>query len=429
MNAQKFQDWLIGAVAALKFGELDDPAIDVCIDGLERIEAMIRRPPRVAVAGLSRSGKTSVAMLLSGASLLSTSVVRTAKLPVTYRYGLPVRISAVTECGSYVVEEDRLPDHLHVLALEANLGAEPLKDFEIVETPFSEELAGVIRTADITIWCTRARRAWTGNERELWAGLPDRHRRFGLLVATRTSEDDLLAPAALTLEDELRQSSAGQFRDVLEVSLESPDPGPESFHMPGDPLAEGGARNLRARVAEFVTAVRNRRAVKAVRIARRLARLTFHNMASQELRPAAAQQLDDWVLRSSSLMERYDTGVTGMFDTLKSLILEFSSFTKGLQTAAEAGVRHPKPSAGAARPQRRLTQSRRMLEFMVADLTALLRLELAARDPVRPEKTHQYRQARAILLGLADIDAEFQALDHLVRENERERQSESRGAA
>ncbi len=72
-----------------------DQALAVCAAGLARMEAVLTRPPRVAILGEVNSGKTSVADLLLGVGLLPSSVVANTRLPVLIRYAETTTLHAI----------------------------------------------------------------------------------------------------------------------------------------------------------------------------------------------------------------------------------------------------------------------------------------------------------------------------------------------
>src|SRR5262245_32589969 len=87
------------ARSQLAAAKLPDKAVTYCIDGLERMERVLARAPRVAILGEVNSGKTSIADLLLGAGLLPTSVVANTQVPVLIRYADSTTLFAVTQDG------------------------------------------------------------------------------------------------------------------------------------------------------------------------------------------------------------------------------------------------------------------------------------------------------------------------------------------
>ena len=131
-----------------------------------------------------------------------------------------------------------------------------------------------------------ATRAWTESERAFWSALPPRSRRNALLVATHK---DALEDAgdATKIEWRLRAAAGDMFRDIMLVS--ATDAG-KSRRTNGRP-SDASAITLLGQVRVWAAEIRDRRARKAERIVRRIARLTFHQLARAPLKSAEAKSL------------------------------------------------------------------------------------------------------------------------------------------
>ncbi len=398
--------------------KLPDKAVRYCIAGLERMERVLARAPRVAILGEVNSGKTSVADLLLGAGLLPTSVVANTQVPVLIRYADALSVFAITQNGRHRLTDygpDALPSGLELRAVEIGLPSDRLLNFQILDTPSLSDAAEVAKDGEILIWCTVATRAWTESERAVWSGLPQRCWRNGLLVAThKDALQDVLD--VMKIEQRLRVVTAPMFRDVLLVS--AADAAQQG--STGDSFArDGGAGALIEHVEALADEITERRAHKAEKIIRRLARLTFHHLAAAELKTEAANQLKDWEARSAKLLDDLGHGSISLAAVIESLLREFAA---AVEQARPGAVRHQTSSRavvssgsqGAVGWPLRAAAGQRFARLLAADLTALLRIELAHWGLREPAKDVDYRMARSALVSLADLGGAFDALGQIL---------------
>lgn len=228
---------------------------------LERIEARLSNPPRIAVLGEMNCGKSTFANRLIGDSLLSTDLIRNTRAPVMVRRSDAARVHLRRPNG------DRLPltsgniSHISLDTgdlIEVCVPFDRLASFEVIDTPavgFDE--AGIARAvtlarlAHVTVWCTLATQAWRASEVAFWSAVRARVKRPSVLVVTQT---DVLDAAD---RDKVRQ------RLVREA-------GP----MFGSIAMTGDAASTRATIAAFdaiMAGEQARRCGRASEVARRFA--------------------------------------------------------------------------------------------------------------------------------------------------------------
>jgi hypothetical protein len=256
-----------------------------------------------------------------------------------------------------------------------------------------------------------ATRAWTESERAFWSALPRRSWRNALLVATH--KDALEDPAdAIKIEWRLRAAAGDMFRDIILVS--ATDAG-KSRRTNGRP-SDASAVTLLGQVRVWAAEIRDRRAHKVERIVRRLARLTFHQLARAPLKSSEASVLRDWEADCAGLLG----GLGNAPDDLGKVMHEMlRRFARSLELARPGSIErnsHWPPAAhgGYRRVPRPGQPARRYAGLIAADLTALLRFELARSALRDPSLFADYAAARAILLPLARLDVEFDGLEGLL---------------
>jgi hypothetical protein len=391
-----------------------DRALAVCAAGLARMEAVLARPPRVVILGEVNSGKTSVADLLLGVGLLPSSVVANTRLPVLIRYAEATTLHAIDgDTRRLLTNEDldSLPASVELKALEIGLPSARLTEFEILDTPALSEAGDTNVDGDIRIWCTVATRAWTESERAFWSALPRRSWRNALLVATH--KDALDDPGdAIKIEWRLRAAAGDMFRDVILVS--ATDAG-KSRRTNGR-TSDASAITLLGQVRVWAAEIRDRRARKVERIVRRLARLTFHQLARARLKSNEASVLRDWETDCAGLLG----GLGSAPDDLGKVMHEMlRRFARSLELARPGTIERDNHWPVAAddryrRVPRQGTPARRYAGLIAADLTALLRFELARSALRDPSAFADYAAARAVLLPLARLDVEFDGLENLL---------------
>ena len=142
------------------------------------------------------------------------------------------------------------------------------------------------------------------------------------------------------IEQRLRAITVPMFRDILLVSAAD-----ASQHgVPGGGNArDGGAEELIAHVEALADEITERRAHKAEKIIRRLARLTFHHLAAAELKTEAANQLKDWEARSAKLLQDLGHGSTSLATVIENLLKEFAELSSrpGLAPSSVSRRRGP----------------------------------------------------------------------------------------
>lgn len=399
---------------------IKDEALSACIAGLARLEGALRRPLRVVVLGERNSGKTSVADLLIGQELLPVSAVASSRIPVLVTYAETPAVHGLDREGKRtpIDHGGATGDYTGSLyqALRVAAPIERLRGYELLDTPPGTNPASFVGAADIVIWCTVATRAWTESERVAWAALPRRCHHRALLVATHKDglEDD---SDAACVAARLKSLTDGAFRDVLLVDAHKVDPAADGTDEGGvDP---NGALALSAALARLAGEIRERRTRKAEKLVRRLARLTFHQFARDALRPGAAGLLLRWESEARFLLGRIRRGELSASETIEALLSAYAGYAEklrpgvvrdedtvsaGTSRALTTPVRWPRQTSAAAR----------LVETLVRDLTALLRMLAAHSASTGPAAGTEYRTARAVVLALADLDGAFDALGRML---------------
>lgn len=418
--SQEVSERLRAARERLIETNINDPALAYCVAGLARVEEVLRKPLRVVVLGENNSGKTSVTDLLIGKGLLPTSVVSNTHVPVLMTYAESPAIFGVDQDGTRIRIDsdndngDALTD-LSYRALQVALPLDQLKSYQILDTPPSANPGSFVDDADIVIWCTVATRAWTESERAAWSALPQRCSRHALLVATHRdgldTDDDIARVTA-----RLRSLTRGQFRDVVLVDAEGVQDGED---MRPEDASWNGVDNLRAGLETLTSDIAERRAQKADKIVRRLARLTFHHFGRDEVRPELAVVLARWEMHAGHLLELLQQGRQSAPQTIESLLATYAYYAEKLRPgvvrgdatvpaspahALTASVRWPQQNSAATR----------LVEMLASDLTGLLRMLAGHSTFTDPAVRGEYNAARAIVLTLADLDGAFDALGRMV---------------
>ncbi len=396
--------------------KLPESAIEICMAGLARMEKVLARPPRVAIVGEVNAGKTSVAGLLLGAGILPSSVVANTRVPVLLGYAETMVLYAITQNGRHLLTRDTLdalPSGLQLKGIEIGLPSMRLLEFEILDTPTIHEPGDINTDAHIFVWCTVATRAWTESERAIWSALPRRCWRNALLVATH--KDGLQHPGDITkIARRLHAAAGPMFRDVIFVSAAGAS-GPA--HL-GAQSADESTRLLLERVGAWASEISERRAYKAERIIRHLARLTLHQLAPAPLSAEAAQILRDWENYCARLLASFDGSSASLSRIIQALLV---GFAQALDKSRSGNAAHrskrqlPEPArAPNVNWPFRAPAARRYARLIAADLTALLRIELARWALRDPTMAADYSAARAVLLPLANLDAVFEELGQLL---------------
>jgi hypothetical protein len=413
-SAREFLTTLRDAREQLESLRHYDRALAACAAGLARMEGVLARPPRVVILGEVNSGKTSVADLLLGVGLLPSSVVANTRLPVLIRYAKATALYAVGSDARWLLTDedlDRLPAGRDMKALEIGLPSERLTEFEILDTPALSGSAGVSVEGDIRIWCTVATRAWTESERAFWSALPPRSWRNALLVATHKDALEEASDAA-KIEWRLRAAAGEMFRDIILVSATD---AAQSRRTNGRP-SDASAITLLGQVRVWAAEIRERRARKAERIVRRLARLTFHQLARSPLKSAEAKLLREWETDRAQVLDGMGRPSGHPSHVMRELLRRFAQ-SMDLARPGSIERRNGWPIAADAGPGRLLRQPKltwRKVRLIAADLTSLLRFELARSGLRDPTLFGDYVAARKVLLPLARLDAEFDGLESVL---------------
>jgi hypothetical protein len=416
---QKYPERLRAVRERLIGTNISDPALIYCIAGLARVEEVLRRPLRVVVLGENNSGKTSVTDLIIGQGLLPTGVVSNTHMPVQISYAEQPAIYGVDHDATRIrIDSDDGDDPLTDLAyraIQVTLPLEALKSYQILDTPPSAAPATFAEDADIMIWCTVATRAWTESERATWSGLPQRCRRNALLVATHKDGLDTEEDVA-HVKERLRNLTRGLFRDVVIVDAEGVQ---DTIHPAADDDPWNGARELRESIARLVDIIVERRTRKAEKIVRRLARLTFHQFGSDEVRPDSIDLLMRWQGHAGQLLEMLQDGRQSVPETIETLLLTYAFYAEKLRPGVVRGTDTVSGSTSRAlttpiRWPQQTSAAARLVQTLASDLTGLLRMLAGQSTYADPAVRAEYQAARAIVLALADLDGAFDALGRML---------------
>lgn len=183
--------------------------------------------PRIALLGEFSAGKSTLANVFFGRDMSPVQVTATQMPPVWYSLG-PDGRSALTADDREVPVDSTDPDALAAAgatALKVSLEAEVLEFCDLIDMPGTsdpnlamETWAAMMARVDGVIWLTPASQAWRQSEAALWDEVGADYADRSLLLVTRMDKiaeqrdrDRILA--------RLRREVAGQFREVLGVSL------------------------------------------------------------------------------------------------------------------------------------------------------------------------------------------------------------------
>lgn len=415
--SDEFCDRLRAARLRLVQTTISDPALAVCIAGLARVEQVLRRPLRVVIIGEYNSGKTSVADLLIGHGLLPTSVVSNTQVPVLISYAEAAALYGVDRNDMRIRIDGDADDPLTDVAyraLQLTLPLDRLRGYHVLDTPALVNPAAFVADADIVIWCTVATRAWTESERAAWTALPQRCFRNALLVATH--KDGLMSEhECAQVTSRLRALTAGLFRDVVLVAAEG---APEGQRESLDEADGSGAEALRAAVSSAADAIVARRLRKAERIVRRLARLTFHEFASGEVRPDSVMLMASWEAQARVLVEQMKQGRKSVPATIEDLLVLYAHYAEMMRPGVVTGDSIPSSETRAlTAPMRwpaQTSAAAHLVTVLASDLTGLLRMISGTSIYADPAVRREYKAARGVLLSLADLDGAFDALGRLI---------------
>ncbi len=250
-----------------------------------------------------------------------------------------------------------------------------------------------------------------GERARLLVRAPPRSWRNALLVATHK---DALEDAgdATKIEWRLRAAAGNMFRDIMLVSATD---AAQSRRTNGRP-SDASAITLLGQVRVWAAEIRERRARKAERIVRRIARLTFHQLARASLKSAEAKILREWETDRARLLDGMGSRQSDPANAMRELLRRFAQSVE-LARPGSIERRNGWPiavDAGHGRLLRPPKLTPRKVKLIAADLTALLRLELARSGLRDPTLFADYVAARKVLLPLARLDAEFDGLESVL---------------
>ena len=244
------------------------------------LEESLLRPPQVVLLGEGNVGKSSVANLLLGQTLLPTSVIENTRTPLLLRYSKRLELVVLTPDGRRRLDVSQLDAIAEgdLRAMEVGLPSERLKIFEILDTPGLTgttwlEVNPILRASRLLLWCTSAIQAWKESEQRLYSELSPELRRHALLVVTHKdqlrSEHD-----RQRVEDRLQALTGRRFRSMIFVN------GRASLAASLDPHGwqlQSGKRQLEGAIMEELTTMRIRRIREALRILNKLSQLQREN--------------------------------------------------------------------------------------------------------------------------------------------------------
>ena len=258
------------------------PALGGAGRAFSRIAKAANRPLRIGILGELNSGKSSLANLLAGVSVLPADPVVNTKLPVLLKYAPTPSVAAIYESGEKItfpvrqsvarviasIEESGGKSNLpagrsvpsgSVKRLEAGFPSTILRSVEILDLPVNYRGSpgyGV----DAAIWTTVATQAWRETERALWAKLPQSVRSRSVLAVTFCDLAGAKQNNLKRLQARLDTLAKPHFREICFVANGDED------------LAAAAARNkvLFAQIQYLAQEFTAARLGKAMTIARRM---------------------------------------------------------------------------------------------------------------------------------------------------------------
>ena len=227
------------------------PFLDGPGRAFRRMAKAANRPLRIGILGEANSGKSSLANLLVGVSVLPADPVANTRLPVLLTYSPKPSVAAIYESGERIAfpvsesvaqvvasfqeraGENNLPAGKgapsgKVKILVVGLPSEVLRTIEILDLP-AGHWASPACNIDAAIWTTVATQAWRESERGQWAKLRHSVRSRSLLAVTFC---DLVAGRENNLkrlQARLETSAKPHFRQICYVANGDEDPAAAAY--------------------------------------------------------------------------------------------------------------------------------------------------------------------------------------------------------
>ena len=222
------------------------PSLDGPGRAFMRMAKVANRPLRIGILGEANSGKSSLANLLAGTSVLPTDPVASTRLPALLKYAPMPSVTVIHESGERVAVPVREDVAQAVAAIQGGAGkgnlsagkSAPPGSVKLLEVGFPSSLLRSIEILDIpishldmrryridaAIWTTVATQAWRESERARWMKLPQAIRSRSLLAVTFCDlaagrESDLKR-----LQSRLEKSAKPHFQGICFVANGDEDP-------------------------------------------------------------------------------------------------------------------------------------------------------------------------------------------------------------
>jgi hypothetical protein len=236
--------------SALRSAADAHPILERPCRAIGRMAKAAKRPLRIGIFGELNSGKSSLANLLLGASILPAGPVTNTRLPALLKYSPLPSVTAIYGSGERVafpvgdnvsqliasVQEGGAKSALPagssvpqgaVKWLEIGFPSSRLLWIEILDHPVN--YAGPAYCTDSAIWTTVATEAWHEAERDQWTRLPEAVRSRGTLAVTFC---DLIAGKTNNLsrlQARLDKTAKPYFQGICFVENGDKDPAAAAF--------------------------------------------------------------------------------------------------------------------------------------------------------------------------------------------------------